>query len=318
MKLIIFIFIALSVVKPQTVKAPENKIRTEIKYSGSQKIFEVKVYGNSGELKFKIEKELPSKETAPYAVPVDNGGVILVDVLEGNAEFFNSEGIKVKSVSLFEGFPFAYERKVQTAASNGFVVFLVSQKERENSVVKIFDVNGRLINEFEVKGTNGSGVEILPDKKLIAISTYYWRADDLIGNTSIFDFDGKPLMETPHKFDNGKFSQEGKYFLGFDKHKIFLLDTENKITKWSRSFPENEFILVADFKNNKVITVTSTESVLENGVWYNKIAIVRESNLKGADEILTILNNKKFKKVNLIITNNKITLVLDEAKFVVR
>lgn len=317
MKTVLSIILSVTILFGQTNDEPDFGIKTNYKIINSKKTIEVKVYDAKGEFIYEISKTLESKEAAPHPVLLNNGGLVLINVLEGNAEFYNEKGNKINTVELFDGIPFAYERKVISDVQDGIIAFLISQNDRKNSIVKIYNPEGNLLNEFNVQGTNGSGIKIFKDKNLLAVSTYYWNVNNLMRVTGIFNLSGNPVLEVNQKFDEGIFSADGKYFLGYDKHKIFLLDLANGKLEWERGFDEDEYILTAAFNKDEVITVTSTDTELKNGVWYNKVAVVRKSKLTGADEILTVLNEGEFQKAKLRFEKDKITLLLDDKIIVI-
>lgn len=312
MKTILSIIFSVTVIFGQVNNKTDFSVKTNFKENDSKKVIEVKVFDGKGELLYKINKALTSKETAPHPVLLDNAGVVLVDVLAGNAEFYNPEGNKISTATLFGKIPFAYERTVFSDPDNGVVAFLISQHNLKNSIVKIYNNSGALLNEFKVTGTYGSGIKIFKDKNLVAVSTYYWDVNNLKRITGIFDLSGNPVFEVNQKFDEGSFSQNGNYFLGYDKHKIFLLDLTNKKVMWERNFGKDEYILTAAFNNNEIVSVTSTDAELKNGIWYNKIAVVRQSKLNGSDELLSVLNEREFQHAQLIFENDKIKVLLDD------
>ena len=314
MKILLMILITSFLLTAQTVKRDLSRAETQFVKSGSGKMLNIKVYNKRGEFVFEVKKTLQSKESAPFPVLTGNGGLVLIDVLEDKAAFYNNSGQKINEVRLLGNLPFAYERKVLTDAQDNLVALLISQKEQPNSTVKIFDTNGNLLHRFVVKGTDGSGIKLSPSNNLIAVSTYSWNADSLVQTTGIFDFDGNAILQIPQKFDNGTFSGNGEFFLAYDKHRIFLLDLKNKNLKWKRNFTADELILTAKLNKagDEIVTVSSTKTELVNGKWINKTAILRKSKLNGADKILTVLNNVDFEKAELLVNKNGIELFLDD------
>ncbi len=298
---------------------PSYKIRTEFTRQNSARSLSVKVMNENGELKYVVHKQLKSKESAPNAVILKNGGIVLIDVLEGTAEFYDSNGSKIKTVGLFDNLPFVYERKVITDAEDGLVAFLISQIEESNSVIEIFDNNGNEIYRFEAKGENGSGIEISPSGKLLAVSTYDWKGEKLKCSTRILDLEGNLFFEFSEKFDTGMFNSDDEYFLGYDKHKMFLAKLREKKLEWVREFPEREYILTAAFApgGKEIVSVSATKTELKKGKWYNKIAVVRKIDFDGTDKVLTVLNDKEFSNVELIQANNKIKAVFDGEEIIV-
>jgi hypothetical protein len=189
-----------------------------------------------------------------YKINSETGDLIAVDIFT-NVRIINPESQITNQYKILPEYRHNNENVIYTEVINNRLISAICEvipvqdgNPVYKSSMRIFDLQGKPIMQFEKPGWQIQAMGVSPDGKNIGVSFYQWidsPKSELQFNTLILEESGKIIFQIPVGFQNLVFNDDKSLLILMDKNSFHLFDLLKKQQIGSYSTLESNSLLLA-------------------------------------------------------------------------
>lgn len=294
-------------------KIPEDFKRTRrVRYQ---------IMNYSGEEIYAFLLEVPYDDPIPALYLANNGQSILADGYKGIVKIFQSDGMLIREIDLFDDDVLDYEKPITCDIADDGEIFAVLAQKRPMSFdsntstfrsgepyLFCFSFGGEDILRNPLELITAAEVAISPAGNFVVISQY---TPEQQKKSTIINLKGEVVMEIPTLFRHTQFSTNDSLLLLADKKTLFKVDLEKKIYSTSNIISPDEDRIVAKMflaeLDRKILILTAASSFQNGRFEYNEPELM-EFNEAGERLWVFRFNNETFITPSIFVKGNHLGL----------
>lgn len=248
----------------------ESKIKGGATKVGEYNFIEYSVKSDDGKELYqivdKIDYDIPYSKLEVF----NNGSSVLVSSFYGMLTFISNDGTKTKNIKFLDDISIEYDRNILSVVDNNNLLVVLNGHNSKHSVIKIYDKNGMIKNEYTLDITEVNAIAYSEKLNQIILSYVNWgNSGEFTKQIAILDGDNKAIKISEANFQSGFYTKENK-FVGISNKKVFVLNTSNMELLHLYTVDENHIIVGITEEDGGIIVVEANNPELKNGDWHYK------------------------------------------------
>ncbi len=221
-------------------------------------------------------------------------------------------GSKVKTSKIIENIPIEYERQLLSVVDGENLLILLTEPNKEYSIIKQYKFNGTFVNEIIVDFINVNGIAFTEKLNQIYLSYVKW---DNLGkpqkNIVVYNNEGKILKNFESDFKQGFFTEDGK-LIGYTNKSLICFDAKKLEIYFEYKLKQNYINLDVTYNSNKIFVASARQPILADGKWLYENPEISEYDLDGHLVESKEINSKPFTEYGFETLDGKINFKIIE------
>ncbi len=263
---------------------------------------------------YSVTREATYDAAFPSVGIFNSGKLVIIASFPGIVEFYDTNGEQLRLNTFPGADDVEHERKIDFSLHNNRAAFIVSEPAYNDSRLVVFDETGQLLLMKKIDAPYTTGIVYSPHGSLLAVGTYSWVGKSLEENSYFLTNEGEIVGNVDTGFQNGLFSDDEVYFIGYSNSHAHLIHVGENEVLWSHEREDDEIIIQAAWHSTGVLLLTSDKPALHDGKWMYKNPIVRTLEATHGNVIAERrFPDLSFTSGNFQTDNDEIMLKLDDS-----
>lgn len=261
----------------------------------------------AGEEIYALQLEVPYDDPIPALYLANNGQSILADGYKGIVKIFQSNGMPLEEIDLFDDDILDYEKPISCDIADSGEIFAILAQKRPMSFdpnasafisgepyLFCFSLDGGSLLRKPLELITAAEAAISPSGNFMVVSQY---TPDQQKKSTIINLNGKVVLEIPALFRYTQFSTNDSLLLLADKKILFKIDLKKLIYTTSNIINPDEDRMVAEIffaEMDRKILILTANSAFQHGRFEYTEPELMEFNQAGERLWVFRFNNETF------------------------